>query len=222
MTGCHSSSLCCGQVETIYYDGMDYQPGTRAAGLTGSFINDKLIAERGGIQTERQGEAVMTMNELIKVLEMQEEILQFSHFTNADAWELGSMILLEARRRGVSVAVSIRLNNGLTVFQYCDDGMTKYNQELMRKKCNTVQLTEHSSLHLYMMGTQSEESLNQMALDPAEYIALGGAFPIRVEEVGVIGAIVVSGLGQVSDHDLLIKCIGKYLHVDEVPRIRQM
>jgi len=190
--------------------------------LTGSFINDKLIAERGGIQTERQGEAVMTMNELIKVLEMQEEILQFSHFTNADAWELGSMILLEARRRGVSVAVSIRLNNGLTVFQYCDDGMTKYNQELMRKKCNTVQLTEHSSLHLYMMGTQSEESLNQMALDPAEYIALGGAFPIRVEEVGVIGAVVVSGLGQVSDHDLLIKCIGKYLHVDEVPRIRQM
>ena len=108
------------------------------------------------------------------------------------------------------------------VFQYCDDGMTRYNQELMRKKCNTVELTEHSSLHLYMLGAQSEESLRQMALDPEDYVALGGAFPIRVEEVGVIGAVAVSGLGQVSDHDLLVKCIGKYLHVDEVPRIRQV
>lgn len=41
----------------------------------------------------------MTMDELIKVTEMQEEILQFSHFTNSDAWELGNLIVLEARRR---------------------------------------------------------------------------------------------------------------------------
>lgn len=188
--------------------------------MTKSAVLSTLRRQKRG--TERQGGMVMTMDELIKVLEMQEEILQFSHFTNADAWELGSLILLEARKRGASAAVSIRMNSGLTVFQYCDDGMTRYNQELMRKKCNTVQLTEHSSLHLYMMGTQSEESLRQMALDPAEYVALGGAFPIRVEEVGVIGTVAVSGLGQVSDHDLLVKCIGKYLHIDEVPRIRQM
>ena len=29
----------------------------------------------------------MTMDELMKVLDMQEDILQFTHFTNADAWE---------------------------------------------------------------------------------------------------------------------------------------
>ena len=44
----------------------------------------------------------MTMDELMKVLDMQEDILQFTHFTNADAWELGTMILMEARRRGIS------------------------------------------------------------------------------------------------------------------------
>ena len=32
----------------------------------------------------------MTIEELLKVLEMQEEILQFSHFTHGDAWELGN------------------------------------------------------------------------------------------------------------------------------------
>ena len=35
------------------------------------------------------------MDELMKVLDMQEDILQFTHFTNADAWELGTMILME-------------------------------------------------------------------------------------------------------------------------------
>lgn len=50
----------------------------------------------------------MTAEELNRVLEMQEEILQFSSFTNGDAWELGNMILMEARRLGVSIAVRIR------------------------------------------------------------------------------------------------------------------
>ena len=29
----------------------------------------------------------MTIDELLGLLDMQEEILQFSHFTNADAWQ---------------------------------------------------------------------------------------------------------------------------------------
>lgn len=54
----------------------------------------------------------MTMDELMKVLDMQEDILQFTHFTNADAWELGTMILMEARRRGAQVGIMIRRSNG--------------------------------------------------------------------------------------------------------------
>ena len=49
---------------------------------------------------------------------------------------------------------------------------------------------------------------------------LGGGFPICVEEVGVVATVAVSGKGQVSDHDVIVKCISKYLHIDEVPRIR--
>ena len=70
----------------------------------------------------------MTVEELGNVLEIQEEILQFSSFTNADAWELGTMIVMEARRLGVSIALRIRLNNGYTVFQYGMDGTTLYNE----------------------------------------------------------------------------------------------
>ena len=162
----------------------------------------------------------MTVEELAKVLEMQEEILQFSSFTNADAWELGTMVVMEARRLGVSIAVRIRLNNGYTVFQYGMDGTNLYNEQWLTRKENTVRTLEQSSLRLYMSLRETQETLEERFLNPNEYAACGGGFPIRVEEVGVIGSIVVSGLDHVSDHDLLVKCISKYLHVAEGPRIR--
>ena len=168
----------------------------------------------------------MTMDELMKVLDMQEDILQFTHFTNADAWELGTMILMEARRRGISAMKQVydagirTVCFGEVVFQYCDNGITPHNVELMRRKSNSVLLTERSSLQLYMAATNAPESVKQMVLDPKEYAMLGGGFPICVEEVGVVATVAVSGMGQVSDHDVIVKCISKYLHIDEVPRIR--
>lgn len=162
----------------------------------------------------------MTVEELTKVLEMQEEILQFSSFTNADAWELGMMVVAEARRLGVCIALRIRLNNGYTVFQYGMDGTNLYNEQWMTRKENTVRVMEQSSMRLYTSLRETQESLEERFLDPGEYAACGGGFPIRIEEVGVIGSIVVSGMDHVSDHDLLIKCISKYLHISEVPRIR--
>ena len=70
---------------------------------------------------------------------------------------------------------------------------------------------------VYMAATNAPESVKQMVLDPKEYAMLGGGFPICVEEVGVVATVAVSGMGQVSDHDVIVKCISKYLHIDEVP-----
>lgn len=163
----------------------------------------------------------MTIMELIKVLKMQEEILQFTHFTNADAWELGSMIVMEAERRKQPILLSIRLNSGLVVFQYAFDGMNLSHEELLSRKFNTVKYLEVSSLQLYMQSQM--EGVNEAVLkNTREFAALGGGFPIRIEEVGVIGAVVASGEDHVAEHDLLVKCISKYLHIDEVPRIRAL
>lgn len=162
----------------------------------------------------------MTMDELIAMLAMQEEILQFQHFTNEDAWELGSIIAAEAKRRQLHVAVSIRLNNGFTVFQYAADGTNVSNEKWLDRKFQSVRMLEHSTLHTCMLLKKNEQTLEDWYLDPKAYAAVGGGFPVRVEEVGVIGAILVSGLDHVSDHDLIVKCVSRYLHVDEVPRIR--
>ena len=162
----------------------------------------------------------MTIDELLAILTMQEEVLQFSHFTNSDAWEVGVCIVAEAKRRNLDVAVSIRLNNGYTVFQYAGDGTNLENEMWMKRKFNTVQVKEMSSLRAYTVLQAKEATLDDWFANPMDYAACGGGFPIRVEEVGVIGAIIVSGLEHAADHDLIVKCIAKYLHVDEVPRIK--
>lgn len=79
---------------------------------------------------------------------------------------------------------------------------------------------EKSSLYTYMLLRKNEETMENLFLDEKEYACCGGGFPVRVEEVGVIGAILVSGLDHVSDHDFIVKCVSRYLHIDEVPRIR--
>ena len=71
-----------------------------------------------------------------------------------------------------------------------------------------------------MSASYALESVIQLVVVRMEYAMLGGGFPICVEEVGVVATVAVSGMGQVSDHDVIVKCISKYLHIDEVPRIR--
>lgn len=161
------------------------------------------------------------LEEFQKVLEMQEEILQFTHFTNADAWELGSIMVIEAKKRNLPVSIRIELNNGHCVFQYSADGTTLRNQMWLERKIRTVKLMEKSSLNFYTSMRKSEKSLEDIGLEEKEYACCGGAFPIRLEEAGVLGTIAVSGMNHVSDHDFIVKCVGKYLHADEVPRIHE-
>ena len=162
----------------------------------------------------------MTVEELLSILEMQEEVLQFTHFTNEDAWELGNVIVAEAHKHKLPVAVSIRLNNGYTVFQYAADRTNLDNERWMARKYNTVKVKEMSSLRAYTTLRAEGITLDDWFMDPAEFAVFGGGFPIRVEEVGVIGVILVSGLEHFADHDLIVKAVSKYLHIDNVTRIK--
>ena len=45
----------------------------------------------------------MTMDEVINVLSLQEEILQFNHFTNEDAWQLGIMLVAESKKTWIGL-----------------------------------------------------------------------------------------------------------------------
>ena len=161
----------------------------------------------------------MMLEESIRILAMQEEILQFSHFTNEDAWELGSLMVAEAARNHLPVAISIRLNNGYTLFQYGFKGTNYNNEQWMARKHNTVRTMEMSSLRLFMLLKKNQETLQSRGLNEQEYVARGGGFPIRVAGAGVIGSVLVSGLDHMADHEIASACMSQYLRIDGIPRL---
>ena len=135
---------------------------------------------------------------------------------------LGNLIVAEARKRGLDTAVEIRLNNGYTVFKYAGNSTNLNNEAWMDKMYATVRRVEKSTMLLYSELKKSEETLEDIGLDPREYSYMGGGFPIRVEEVGVIGVILVSNQNHFVNHDIIVRAVSRYLHVDEVPRIRAL
>ena len=157
----------------------------------------------------------MTVEEVITVLAMQEEILQFNHFTNEDAWELGNLLVAEAKKRELDTTVEIRLNNGYTVFKYAGNGTTPNNEIWADKMFASVSRMEKSTMLLYSELKRSEETMEDIGLGKEEYSCLGGGFPVRVEEVGVIGAIMVTNQSHFVNHDIIVKALSRYLHIDE-------
>jgi uncharacterized protein (UPF0303 family) len=49
-----------------------------------------------------------------------------------------------------------------------------------------------------------------MGLDPADYAAHGGAFPVRIRNVGVVAVVTVSGLPQAEDHALVVTALERF------------
>ena len=106
----------------------------------------------------------MTVEEVITVLAMQEEILQFNHFTNEDAWELGNLLVAEAKKRELDTTVEIRLNNGYTVFTYAGNGTTPNNEIWADKMFASVSRMEKSTMLLYSELKRSEETMEDIGL----------------------------------------------------------
>ena len=156
--------------------------------------------------------------EIYKILCKQEETLRFDSFDNTDAWELGCLIVNEARSRGLSIAVDIVIN-GYKVFRYGFPGTNDYNEIWLSRKIKSVTMMHRSTLSIhYMRKTGQEDIYEGGHLEPAEYAAMGGGFPIYVNGVGVIGVLAVSGLEHHEDHDMAVTGLCKYLG-KEVERV---
>jgi uncharacterized protein (UPF0303 family) len=144
-------------------------------------------------------------------LAAEEEELQFSGFTNDDAWDLGSALVAAARRDGAPVAVDLS-RHGHQLFHASLAGTSPDNDSWIQRKTRVVHRFGHSSLHVRQAsierGTTFEE---EFGLDPALYAAHGGAFPVVVRSVGPVGAVVVSGLPQLEDHRMVVAAIRAHL-----------
>ena len=148
---------------------------------------------------------------LIASLEAQEEQLLFTRFDNADAWRLGSAMVAAAAGRGLPVTIDIR-RHGHQLFHVALPGTTAENDSWIERKVNVVNRYAASSYlvgrRLAASGTALDEALG---VEPRLFAAHGGAFPIRIPEVGVVGSIAVSGLPQADDHAFVTEMIEAFL-----------
>jgi uncharacterized protein (UPF0303 family) len=149
--------------------------------------------------------------DLIARLEEQERRLTFDRFDNANAWALGCLLVDLATDRDLPIAVDIRRGTQ-QLFHAGLPGSTADNDAWIQRKVRVVERYGASS---YLVGrrlaAKGQELDAGMGVDPAAYAAHGGAFPIRVPDVGVVGVITVSGLPQADDHALVVEAIEAYL-----------
>lgn len=149
----------------------------------------------------------MTLDQLLQ----QETDLVFESFNYDDAFELGCLIRDEAVKRNASIAIDITIA-GQQRFFCALPGTSNDNTDWIRRKMNTVNRYGHSSYYIGEKHRQANTDFwSKTKLDPNEFAAHGGCFPIIIKDTGMIGTVTVSGLPQLDDHTLVTSCIEEFL-----------
>jgi uncharacterized protein (UPF0303 family) len=116
-----------------------------------------------------------------------------------------------ARRDGLGVTVDIRRGEQ-QLFHAALEGTAPNNDVWIERKNRVVRRFGHSSLYMGVLYEGSDAAFAERELvDPQQFAAHGGAFPIIVRGVGVIGTVAVSGLPQADDHDLVVSVLRRFL-----------
>ena len=147
----------------------------------------------------------------LEELEREERELQLDRFTNADALELGLLLVEAAQADGAAVTIAVERGEQL-LFHHALEGTSADNDAWIARKNRVVRRFGHSTLLLRTRAeAQGRTFEEQMLLDPREFAAHGGAFPLRVRGVGVVGTVTVSGLPQVDDHRLVVRVLRAFV-----------
>ncbi|GAA1725528.1 heme-degrading domain-containing protein [Microbacterium paludicola] len=142
--------------------------------------------------------------DLIRRLEDEERELVLPTFDYDDAWALGRELMRLATERDLAVAVDIR-KGAQQVFHAAREGSTVDMDTWIERKIRTVYRFGASS---YLVGRRHGGDFNAATGLPfTEYVAHGGAFPIRVRGVGIVGVVTVSGLPEADDHALAVEAL---------------
>jgi uncharacterized protein (UPF0303 family) len=144
---------------------------------------------------------------LLESLKQQEQELQFATFTNETALALGLKVVELARQQGKAVATNIT-RNGLVLFHHAMDGTFGDQADWIRRKNNVVARWGHSSYYVGVDHKRRNAVFEDAAhYDIKDYAAHGGAFPLIIRHVGIVGTVTVSGLPQAEDHALAVEAI---------------
>lgn len=155
-----------------------------------------------------------------EILIRQEELLEFPSFDEEDAFLLGNLIAKRAKEEQHKITAVIRLNDGLTLFQYTAKGASMLNQIWAEKKFNTTKIMRKSSFLAALEAQEIGQTMADHGLQETCAYA-PGAFPIRVKGAGMIGAAAISGIMDLGEHDFVPRCIAEYLKISGLPLVSE-
>ncbi|GAC1471018.1 MAG: heme-degrading domain-containing protein [Chloroflexota bacterium] len=148
-----------------------------------------------------------TYDDILIELEREEQDIQFTSFTNEVALQVGMSLVEAAQRDGKAVTVDIA-RGGQQLFHYALPGTSPDNDDWIRRKNRVVMRFGHSSYYMGITYKKQQTTIDQKSLlDPRKFAAHGGAFPIIIRGVGVVGTVTVSGLPQEEDHRLVVSVL---------------
>jgi uncharacterized protein (UPF0303 family) len=153
----------------------------------------------------------------LAILTQQEALLHFREFTPDTAWRLGNRLREALLARGAGGTVEIELGGHL-MFACATPGAKPDQSNWIRRKRSTV---HHFARSSYAVGRQlalDQQTLEARGLADADYAAHGGGFPIFLADATCAGTIILSGLPQREDHNLVVTTIADYLRVS-IPQL---
>ena len=154
----------------------------------------------------------------LAILEQQEQLLRFTSFNAETAWELGNFLRASLIERHAGGTIEIELANHL-LFACATPGANPGQADWIRRKRNTVHRFGRSSYAIGRLLESNNETLeSRHYLNVADYAAHGGGFPVLLEDTGPVGSVVLSGLPQRDDHNLVVSALAQILDKD-VPRL---
>jgi uncharacterized protein (UPF0303 family) len=141
----------------------------------------------------------------------EEAALELSALTNVDAVEIGRIALEIGTERNLPIAIEVRIGEWM-VFHASLLGSKPENDGWIARKSRVVYLTHHSSM--YERVSAEERSVDwheEHEVTDETHAIHGGALPLKVRNVGLVGVLVISGLPQVQDHLLGVEILTEFL-----------
>jgi uncharacterized protein (UPF0303 family) len=147
----------------------------------------------------------------LEELEEQERRLVLPRADLASLYALGRRMADTALERQLPVLIQVRHGSRL-VFVASLPGSTASNASWAARKARLAAWFEQSSLRVGVAHRGDRPDVHaRHALPVEEFAAHGGAFPLRVDGVGVVGTVVVSGLPQLEDHAFVVEMLEAHL-----------
>ena len=159
------------------------------------------------------------IDNILKLVNEQEDMLRVDHFTNDDAWELGKTYVEKIKNEGIEMAVQIRKVNGNTIFSYFSGKTNLLNENWMDRKFNTVTMNEMSSFKRWTITQYNNGKVEDQGLSSMDYAFVGGGFPVKLKNGELVAVILASNLPHEKDHKFIVEGLASWLNVKNVPEI---